>query len=179
MSRKNGSCMFKNLLIVCIIISSTMQVIANENQYICADRWPKASPPYHFKPNECGPDSPLAEILPNNFGSVALGEACNKHDRCWMEMDQLNRYGRCEARFTKDLIEACSKAEICFDTGFKKRCVPNPMEIAACQSMIVPAYTSASAAGVMLQLLEKSRKDQKEFEKCVTQYGYEKRPQKK
>ena len=168
--------MLKIIVTIFIIISFTIPLIATETDYTCADKWPNASLPYHFTPNKCGPDSPLADIVPNRFGSVDLGSSCNKHDRCWMELEHLNQYGKCELRFAKDLVKACAKAEKCFHTTFGRHCIPNPIEAAACEGIIVPAYTSAAAGGILLRRLKKSRDEQKEFEKCVEEHGYNKRP---
>lgn len=151
-----------------------VSLYANEN-YICYDKWPNASPPYHFAPNKCGPDSSLANLIPNKFGSVDLGEACNKHDRCWMELKDFNQYGRCELLLAKDLIKACNRAEICVDLGFSDKCVPNPVEIAACQSIVVPSYTGSTTGSIFFKRLKKVRDEQQKFEKCVAKYGYKKR----
>ena len=162
---------FKKLF---LLLSTAITIYADSN-FICYDKWPDASPPYHFTPNKCGPDSPLADIIPNHFGSVDLSYACNTHDRCWMELKELNQYGRCEIIFTKDLIKACNTAKLCVDIKFSEKCVPNPIEIMACQSIIVPSYTSASMTSAFLQRLQKTRDEQKKFERCVAQYGYNKR----
>ena len=159
----------------CCCQIGTQFLHAKEYQYICYDKWPDALPPFYFTPNQCGPDSTLADIIPNEFGSVKLGKACNEHDRCWMELKDENQYGRCEARFTKDLIEACSKAKKCW----KGNCIPNPMEIMACESMVVPVYSGASISALFLLQLQKTRDEQKAFEACVKKYGYSKRSLKK
>ena len=169
----------KTILILFLFTLFSDPLQAYEDKFTCYDKWPDASPPYHFTPNECGPDSSLAEIIPNKFGSVNLGEICNAHDRCWLELKDENAYGRCEARFTRDLIKACAKAEKCFKTSFGKKCIPNPMEMAACEGMIVTAYSGAATTSVFFLRLKNVRKEQKEFEECVKKYGYHKRPPKK